>query len=223
MTIANESGAAGAGNRAISPGTGEPDAFPLNPALTSVPIHPALARRWSPYRFHESREVPAEDLRGILEAARWAPSSFNEQPWRFIVVRRADSRRKELDEALMEGNAYAKRASVLVVTVAKDTYTQNGKPNKMAFHDTGLATANLLAEATSRGLISHPMGGFHRDLVREAFSIPDDFSPVVMVALGYHDPEMEDEKLQAREGRERERRPLGESVFGGGFGTPLEL
>jgi nitroreductase len=126
-----------------------------------------------------------------------------------------------MDAALTSGNAYARRAGVLIATLAKTTYTRNGRPNRHATHDTGLATANLLLEATSRGLITHPMGGFDAQILRDAFHIPEDYHPVAMVAVGHHDPSLEDESLTTREERPRRRRPLEQTVFGSRFGDPL--
>ena len=197
--------------------------FPTRPGETSVPITEALAQRWSPYRFHAEAEVEEEDLRGILEAARWAPSSYGEEPWRFIVACRTDPHRKVLEDTLMEGNAYARRAGVLLATMAKSTFTRNGKSNRVALHDVGLATGNLLAEATARGLITHPMGGFDKEALREAFRIPDDFVPVAVIALGHHDPALDDEALIRREARDRRRRSLAETAFGATFGEAYGL
>lgn len=197
--------------------------FPLNPGESSVPIHPALGFRWSPSRFTTDREVEAVDLRGILEAARWAPSAFGEEPWRFIVARRDDPHRKAMEDTLMPGNAWAKRASVLIATMGKETLTRNQKPNSTAWHDTGLATSNLLAEATARSLITHPMGGFDKEALREAFGIPEDYSPIVIVAVGHYDPAFDDARLFEREGRPRRRRPLDTLVFGGTFGRAAEI
>ena len=195
--------------------------FPRKPAETSVSIQGALAHRWSPFRFDTRRDVAQTDLVALLEAARWAPSSFGEEPWRFIVARRGDGHRKALEDTLMEGNSYAKRAGVLVATMAKGTFSRNGKPNRVALHDVGLATANLLAEATARGLITHPMGGFDKEALRRAFRIPDDFQPVTILAVGHHDPEVDDPALERREARDRRRRPLADIAFGERFGVPF--
>jgi len=197
--------------------------FPERPGDVSVPITEALRHRWSPYRFHSEHDVDEEDLRGVLEAARWAPSSYGEEPWRFIVARRTDAHRSSLEGTLTEGNAYARRASVLIATLAKSTFSRNGKPNRVALHDVGLATGNLLAEATARGLITHPMGGFDKDAFREEFQVPEDYAPVAVIALGHHDPDLDDELLIRREGRKRRRRPLTETVFAGQFGNPYHL
>lgn len=206
-----------------APSPGPETGFPRNPATTSVPVLPAVALRWSPFRFDAETEVAGDDLKALLEAARWAPSSYGEEPWRFIVARRGDPQREAMEETLMPGNAYARRASVLVATLAKATYTRNGKVNRVAIHDTGLATANLLAEATNRGLITHPMGGFDKEALRTAFRIPEDFAPVVIVAVGRHDPSLDDEIMTGKEERPRRRRSLEDTVFGAEFGVPLEL
>ena len=205
-----------------SPGKAD-GVFPQNPPETSVSILEPIANRWSPVRFDRERKVKEEDLRGILEAARWAPSSFGEEPWRFIVARPGDPHRTALEECLSEGNAYARRAYILLATLAKSVFTRNGKANRFSLHDTGLATGALLIEATSRGLITHPMGGFDRRALRDAFRVPDDFEPVAMVAVGYHASHLRDEKLERRESRPRKRRSLQESVFGASFGVALDL
>ncbi len=195
--------------------------FPENPAETSVPLLEPIAARWSPLRFDERRRIGEEDLRALLEAARWAPSSWGEEPWRFLVARREDSHRPALEAALSQGNAYARRASALIVTLAKSTFTRNGKANRFAGHDTGVALAALLMEATHRGLITHPMGGFDGAALREAFGIPEDFEPMAVIAVGWHDPELQDEDLAKKEGRPRGRKPLSEIAFGPVFGMPL--
>lgn len=187
--------------------------FPEKATPLEVDILPALASRWSPVRFDRFRDVDPEDLEAVLEAARWAPSSYGEEPWRFIVAKRHDPHRSILEDALAEGNRWARSASVLIVTLAKGTFSRNGKRNRFAEHDVGLATAALLAEATHRGLITHPMGGFDADSVRREFEIPDDLQVMAMIALGWHDPSMDQEDLARREARPRRRRELSETVL----------
>mgnify|MGYP003576324416 CR=1 FL=1 len=197
-----------------------PSDYPARPAETSVPIHPAIAARWSPSRFDEAAEVPREELLAILEAARWAPSSGNEQPWRFLVLPRDHPRRAALEAALKPGNAYAKRASLLLVSLAKTTREKGGgvDPNAWAEHDTGLATGMLLVQATVLGLAAHPMGGWDADALRAALEVPPDFRPMAVIAVGRYDAALEDERLLEREARPRQRRPLGETAFLGAFG-----
>jgi nitroreductase len=187
--------------------------FPEKVTPLAADILPALSSRWSPVRFDPFREVEPQDLEAVLEAARWAPSSYGEEPWRFLVARRHDPHRPILEEALAEGNRWAVAASVLIVTLAKRTFSRNGKPNRFAEHDVGLATAALLAEATHRGLITHPMGGFDTELVRREFGIPDDLQVMAMIALGWHDPSMDQEHLVRKEARPRRRRELRETVL----------
>ena len=120
-------------------------------AVTDYPIHELLSQRWSPYVF-DSRSVPKADLLSLFEAARWAPSSFNEQPWRYIVTSQEDPERlKEAQSVLSPGNACATKAPVLICTVAQLTFARNGKPNRHAFHDVGAASENLLLQATALG------------------------------------------------------------------------
>jgi nitroreductase len=195
--------------------------YPARPAETTVPVHPAVAARWSPSRFDAEYEVVREDLLAVLEAARWAPSAGNGQPWRFLVVPRGHPRRAGLEAALRPGNAWAKRASVLLVSLAKTTRESRdggSEPNAWAEHDTGLATGLLLVQATALGLASHPMAGWDADALRAALEVPPDFRPMAVIALGRHDPALDDAGLLEREARPRTRRPLGETAFLGAFG-----
>ncbi|HEX2094502.1 MAG TPA: nitroreductase family protein [Longimicrobiaceae bacterium] len=198
--------------------TGGRSGYPARPAETSVPIHPPIAARWSPSRFDERRDVSREELLALLEAARWAPSSGNEQPWRFLVVPRGHPRRAAVEAALRPGNAYARRAPVLLVSVAKLTREKKGDPNAWAEHDTGLATAMLLVQATVLGIATHPMGGWSAEVLREALEIPAEYRPLAVIAVGRHDPTLRDEALEEREDRPRKRRPLGETAFYGALG-----
>lgn len=192
--------------------------YPSRPADTRVPIHPPLARRWSPVKFDADRDLAREDLLGILEAARWAPSCYGEEPWRFIVARRGDAHRPTLEETLSGGNSWARRASVLIASLAKGRLSKNDKPNRWAAHDTGISSFAMIVEATSRGLITHAMGGFDAGALVDAFGVPDEYEPMSILAVGFHDPELDEERLTRKEGRSRERRPLQETVFGERFG-----
>lgn len=197
--------------------------LPHKPADIRSKVIAPLRNRWSPRRFDASRPVSDADLAVLLDAARWAPSSFNEQPWRYLCGRRGDPHRGALDAALMDGNVWARRASVLLCSMVKLTLTRNGKPNRVALHDLGLANMSLITQATAMGMITHPMGGFDAGAVREAFAVPEDFTPVAMLAVGWHDPAMTDADLIRREESPRVRRELGELVFGASFGDSLEL
>lgn len=190
------------------------------PAETQYPIHDLLRKRWSPRAFSE-RMVEPDTLRSLLEAARWAPSSFNEQPWSFIVATKADqAEHARLLSCLVEGNIqWARRAPVLMVSVARMAFEEDGKPNRHAFHDVGQAVADLSVQATALGVVVHQMAGFSPDKVRELYGVPEQFEPVAAIALGYPgDPESLPEKLKQREVAPRERKPLPEFVFSGRWG-----
>ena len=190
------------------------------PADTQYPIHDLLKKRWSPRAFAD-RPVETAALQSLLEAARWAPSSNNAQPWSLLVVTKEDADGfGGVLSCLMEGNVpWAQRAPVLMVSVARMSFEDNGKPNRHAFHDVGQAVANLTMQATALGLFVHQMAGFYPDKVRELFGIPKEFEPVAAIALGYPgDPESLPEKFRSREIAPRERKPLAEFVFSGQWG-----
>lgn len=186
-------------------------------------IHELLRNRWSARAF-STREVSRETLLSLLEAARWAPSSSNEQPWRFIVAVRGDGDAFErLLSTLVDANqVWAKNVPVLVLTIAERAFARNGKPNRHAFHDVGQAVAHLSVEATSLGLAVHQMGGFNVDKAREAFAIPETAEPVAVAAIGYPgDPStLPTDELRNREVAPRVRRPLSQTVFDGRYGVP---
>ena len=192
-------------------------------AKTAQPIHELLAVRYSPRAFAE-RPVEAAKLQSLFEAARWAPSSNNEQPWRFIVTKKGSESFERLIACLRPGNAsWAPRAPVLILSLAKTMFDARGdKPareNRYAWHDVGQAVANLTVQATALGLCVHQMAGFEPEKAREAFSIPEGFAPVSVIALGYPgDPESLPEDLRARELAPRTRKPLEELVFEDDFG-----
>ncbi|MDX1646681.1 MAG: nitroreductase family protein [Longimicrobiales bacterium] len=190
-------------------------------APTDVPLDESIRERWSPRSFSD-RPVTGEELRTLLEAARWAPSSYNEQPWRFIVALKDDRERFErLLGCLDEGNReWARNAPVLMLTVAKRVFERNGRENRHAFHDVGLAMGNLLNQATEMGLYVHQMAGIDPEGAREAFDVPERFEVVAGVALGHlGDPEqLDDPGRRKSEVSERSRKPLGDLVFEGTWG-----
>lgn len=194
-------------------------------ADSKLNLHPYVRNRWSPRAFSE-QSVSLDDLALLLEAARWAPSCANEQPWRFIVARKedADSFAKILS-VLDEGNQiWTKYAPVLMLTNAKRTFGATGKPNRWAPHDAGLALGSLTLQASALGIFVHPMAGFDADKARSVFQIPDDFEPMAAVAIGYlGDPNTLTEKLKARELAPRTRKPIDEIAFGGDWSEPLKL
>lgn len=192
------------------------------PADTAHPIEEVLRRRWSPRAFDE-RPVEADKLLSLFEAARWAASCFNEQPWHFIVATSDDKAEfARLLSCLIDGNrAWAARAPVLMVSVARLCFAQNGKPNRHAIHDVGLATAQMILQATAMGLFAHPMAGFHPEIVRELYGVPDGYEPVAAIAVGYPgDPAALSGSLGQRELAPRARKPIDSFVFRGRFGVP---
>jgi len=189
-------------------------------AETAYPVHDLIARRWSP-RALDPKPVPEALLRSLLEAARWAPSAFNEQPWSFLVARREDAEgfAKMLD-CLVEGNqTWARNAGVLMLTVVRSTFTRNDKPNRHAFHDLGLAAANLSLQAVEQGLVVHQMAGILPDRAREVYGVPGGFEVATGIAVGYPGAaEALPEQLRAAETAPRERKPQSEFVFDGAWG-----
>jgi len=194
-------------------------------AATDHPVHALIAERWSPYAFGPE-SVADDDLRSVFEAARWAASSYNEQPWHYIVAKRDDADEFEkLLSALVEPNqAWAKAAPVLALGVVSKNFKRNGKPNKAAVHDLGLASATLTLEATSRGLVVHQMIGILPDRARELYSIPSDAEALTGLAIGYAaKPGVGPDELVKRDSGERTRRTLSEFVFGGTWGRSAAL
>jgi nitroreductase len=185
---------------------------------TSAPgsLHELIRTRWSPRDF-ASRPIEPEKLRGLFEAARWAASCFNEQPWRFVVVTQAEPEafQKMLGLLMEKNQQWAKTAYALGFSAGKKTFTHNSSPNRFGLHDTGAATANLATEATHLGLRAHFMGGFDAQRARTAFHVPDDFEIGAAFAIGYID-----EAVQAGA---RTRKSLDEIVFGGDWGSPVPV
>ncbi|MBW8878725.1 MAG: nitroreductase family protein [Acidobacteria bacterium] len=186
-------------------------------AVTRYPVDPLIRERWSPRAFAD-RPVDRETLGSLLEAARWAASCNNEQPWIFIVARKEDGPAFErILRCLVPGNqAWAQSAPVLMVSLARTTFASNGQPNRHALHDVGAATAQLTLQATALGLAVHPMAGIDRDCIRAEFALPDDVEPVAGIAVGWPgDPETLPERLREREKAPRERKSLDAMVLGG--------
>jgi nitroreductase len=184
-----------------------------------------VAKRWSP-RAYSSKSVEKEKLLTIFEAARWSSSSYNEQPWRFIVATKDNPEAFEkLLSCLNDWNqTWAKLAPVLVLTVAKKTFSNNGKANKHAWHDIGQTVATLGLEAATHDLYIHQMAGIHPDKAKELYTIPDDFEAVTIFTLGYlGDIKDLPEEFRKGETRIRERKPLSEIVFEGEFGSTSSL
>ncbi|HEY5704093.1 MAG TPA: nitroreductase family protein [Terrimicrobiaceae bacterium] len=194
-------------------------------ASTDYPINELLAKRWSPYGFAD-RPVPPADLLSLLEAARWAPSSYNEQPWSFFVATKDDAEEFErLLSCLVEANqAWAKAAPVLALGVVSLRFSRNNKENRAAVHDLGLAAANLVLEATSLGLYVHQMIGILPDRAREVYGIPSHCEAWTAMAIGYRaDPSKLPDALRERDLAPRQRKPLSQFVFASHWGKPAPL
>jgi nitroreductase len=181
-----------------------------------------LAERWSPYALSD-RPVAAADLASIFEAARWSASSYNEQPWRYLLATKHDpAEHDRLLSCLVETNqAWARNAWVLALGVVSLRFAKNQKDNRAALHDLGAASANLSVEATSRGLRVHQMIGIQPDKARGLYQIPEHFEAYTALAIGYPaDPAGLPEALRQRELAPRQRHPLNQFVFGGGWARP---
>ena len=194
-------------------------------ASADYPIFELAAERWSPYAF-DNRLVPEADLRSLFEAARWAPSSYNEQPWSYIVATRDNSEQfQRLLSCLVDANqVWAKAAPVLALGVVSLRFARNAKDNRAAVHDLGLASGNLVLEATARGLFVHQMIGILPDRAREIYGIPEGYEAWTGMAIGYRgDPTSLPDPLRERERTPRQRKPLSEFVFNGKWGNPSPL
>ena len=187
---------------------------------SDFPIHTIAIERWSPRAF-SNQPVATDVLQSLFEAARWAPSSSNEQPWAYIVARKEDAEAFEkLVSVLVPANStWAKNAPVLALAVAQLAFAKSGSPNRNAQYDVGAATAWLTVEATSRGLFVHQMAGFDAEKARQAFQIPAGWAPLAAMAIGYAgDPESLPQPLLDREKAPRTRKPISTFVMSGEWG-----
>jgi len=196
----------------------------IKKAQPDHPVADSIAKRWSPYVFAD-RAVPLEELLSLFEAARWAPSSYNEQPWHYIVATQDDRPGFErVLSCLVEPNReWARHAPVLALGVVSLRFTRNKKPNAAAEHDLGLASANLTLEATRRGIAVHQMIGILPERAVEVFDVPEGFRVLTGLAIGYpgENPAVES-KFEDRDSKARDRRPLAEFVFSGAWGRPYD-
>jgi nitroreductase len=194
-------------------------------AFTNHPIHELLAERWSPYAF-EDRQVSEADLCSLFEAVRWAASSYNEQPWSYIVATKQNPELfQQLLSCIVEGNqGWAKDAPVLALAIVSHKFTHNHEDNRAAIHDLGLAAGNLVVEATARGISVHHMIGIFPDKARDLFKIPKDCEAWTGMAIGYQgDPLTLPDALKQRDLMPRQRKPLDQFVFSGKWGNPSPL
>jgi nitroreductase len=203
--------------------------MPANSIKLARPDHPVLppiAERWSPYAY-DPRPVEREKLLSCLEAARWAASSYNEQPWTFILAERSDaSAFATLLGCLVEANqAWAKNAGVLLLGIVSRNFSKNGKPNRVCEHDLGLAAGNMVLQATALGLQGHQMAGIEPAKIRATYKVPDGHEPLTGIALGYPadvQPGTTD-PLAQRDLAPRTRKPFSEIVIANAWGQPAKL
>ena len=193
---------------------------------TVQPIHELIKHRWSPVGFDRERDIERETLLSILEAARWAASSFNLQPWRFIVAPRQNPQEfQKVFSVLREGNqSWARHAAVLMIAVTQ-RLRETAAPNRHAFHDLGLAVSQMVLQALDHGVYAHQMAGIYPEKAREIYRIPDDFEPFTAIALGYRAANLDhlDAGQREREAAPRQRNTLNELVFAGNWAQPADF
>ena len=195
---------------------------PLRPAPTDQPILDVLRNRWSARAIDSQRPVDRGVIGVLLEAARWAPSSGNVQPWRYLVFDDSvPEARERARGCLRPGNAWARRAPVLLLSLVSRWWPDSTDPNPSALHDLGAASFSLCLQATSMGLVAHQMAGFDRDRVRTEFTVPAGTDPVACIAIGHPGliAALDDSRRQ-REQRPRRRRPVEQTAFMGGYHGP---
>lgn len=195
------------------------------PATTQAPIHDVIANRWSPRAYDATKAVNKTQIISLLEAARWAPSCFGDEPWRFIVWDKnqdAAAWQKAYDCIVPGNQTWAKDAPVLILICADTLFSHNEKPNRWSNYDTGAAAVSLCLQATSMGLATHQMGGFDGEKARAAFGIPEQIEMMSMLAVGYAaDADTLSDELKERELAPRKRRPLGELFYDGVWNHPI--
>jgi nitroreductase len=187
-------------------------------------VLPLFHTRWSPRSFAE-REVSPADLDRVFEAARWAASSYNEQPWRFVVgVRNSPAYKKILDSLVPFNQLWAASAPVLILGAAKTKFSHNDAPNRVALYDLGAAASYLTLQAAALGIATHQMAGFDENAARKAFGIPDDYLIGAVIALGYQDEpdKLPNEQFKSQETARRTRKPLTDFVFSA-WDTPADM
>lgn len=191
------------------------------PAETSEPVHELIRERWSPRAFLD-RPVPRELLTSLFEAARWAPSCNNSQPWRYIVAASDDREAYETAQSCVnERNQRWSRLAPVLSFVCAYKFLADGKPSPSHMYDTGMASAQLILQAAEHGLVVHQMAGILRDKIRETYGVPDDTDIICGLALGYQgDASLLPAELPEREVQPRKRQALADFVFAGKFGDP---
>lgn len=184
-------------------------------APVEAPVLDVIAERWSPRAFADDVRLSREELASILEAARWSPSAYNAQPWRFVVTERGDEDNERLVSTLTDFNkAWAPTASVLILAVAELSNAETGREIPTAEYDLGQSVAYLSIQAQSMGMHVHQMSGFDPAAARETFALADNFKPVAVIAIGKRaDASQLVAPYDERESAPRVRRPISESVL----------
>jgi len=187
------------------------------------PVLDVIKSRWSP-AIYSPQAVEPEKLLSILEAARWAPSSSNAQPWSFLVARKEEPEEfARMLSCLVPANVtWARHVPVLMISVAK-LHFDNGKPNRHAWHDTGIATGFLMLEAAALGILAHGMAGFDAAKARELYAIPESHEAVAAIAVGYPGDESGAPEELLKRNKRRPRRSVDQVVFAGRWGQPSPL
>jgi nitroreductase len=194
-------------------------------AVTAAPIHELMARRWSPRAFDRAKPVSRAQVLALIEAARWAPSCNGDEPWRFLVWNRADDEAgwQQVFGLLSENNRkWCDNVPVFMLACAGSVFGHSGKPNRHAQYDTGMASLSLSLQAVALGLVAHQMGGFDSDKARAAFGVPDGYTPMAMIAVGYQaDPAVLPDEVKAKELAPRKRKAVGDCFYAGSWGKPF--
>jgi len=193
-------------------------------ANTGVEIDRLLAERWSPRAFDPEHEIEADKITALIEAAHWAPSCFNEQPWRYILCNKHSNEvawQFAVSCLMPKNQLWAKNAPLLIMACAYEEFTHNGNANRWAQYDTGAASENICLQATSMGLFAHQMGGFDAERAHEVFKLPQQITPMAMIAVGYYgDTEALEPDFIDGENAARERKPIDSFIFNGDYETP---
>ena len=196
-------------------------------AVTSVPLHELLEKRWSPRAFDVKRSVSRDQLAALLEAARWAPSCNGDEPWRYLMWDRArdpDGWQKAYDCLSENNKKWVKNVPLLLLSCAGSIFGHSGKPNRYGQHDTGAASVCLALQGAALGLAVHQMGGYDAAKARAAFDIPPEYTPMAMIAVGYQaSPDVLDDETKQKELKPRARKPLEGHFFEGGWGEGVKL
>lgn len=197
-------------------------------ADTNVPMHELFMRRWSPRVYDPSRPVSREQLASLLEAARWAPSCNGDEPWRYLIwdrLRDPEGYAQAFDCINENNRKWVKNVPVLMLSCAGSIFEVKQTPNRWTQHDTGAATVCMALQAVALGLVVHQMGGFDAEKARAAFSIPAEYTPMAMIAVGYQaEPgTMDDEEVKKKELAPRARKPVPTRFFEGGWGKGIEI